>query len=207
MAAIKQLIGEPRPYFLTYCRPNPERLTTMALEQSSGHGLPVRFPIFADISICDRPFHQRRGFSQYDDITNAMQSFPSGHTANAFAAFTFLSLYLMAKLKAFSGRRTAFWKTICVVAPLAAAVVMATTVIVDRNHHVHDVLLSVPIGLLFGALAYKAQFRSLFNPRNNHIASMRSTDDKGGQEASTVGRNNVHEAWPNGTTDVEKPAH
>ena len=169
MSVIKQIIGELRPYFITYCKPNTERLNRIAQSLSIGQGKPVSFPIFVNISVCDAPFHERRTFSQYDDITNAMQSFPSGHTMNSFAAAGFLSLYLNAKLRSTENRRLHFWKTLLVFLPLLGAGIVACTVVVDRNHFAHDVVLSIPIGLFLANLAYLAEYQSLFDCRTNDI--------------------------------------
>ena len=118
---------------------------------------------------------------------DAMQSFPSGHTGNSFAAATFLALYLNAKLKAFSDYHTNFAKQMAIVAPLIGAGLIAAGMVVDRvssinpshstkssltgdqNHHATDVLLSILLGVLCGLLAYRAQYYSLFNYRNNHL--------------------------------------
>ena len=169
MSVIKQVIGELRPYFITYCKPNTERLNRIAQSLSTGQGRPVSFPIFVDISVCDAPFHERRTFSQYDDITNAMQSFPSGHTMNSFAAAGFLSLYLNAKFSSAENRRVHFWKSLLIFLPLLGAGTVACTVVVDRNHFAHDVVLSIPIGLFLATLVYRAQYRSLFDYRMNDI--------------------------------------
>ena len=62
----------------------------------------------------------------------ALQSWPSGHTMSCFAAATFLSLYLNAKLKAFSDYHTGFWKMILVLLPLLVASYVGMTLIVDH---------------------------------------------------------------------------
>lgn len=99
----------------------------------------------------------------------AMQSFPSGHTAESFFVGTFLALYLNAKLKAFSDYHTSFWKWLAVVFPLFGSCLIAGTLVIDRNHHVHDILLSVPWGVLVALLAYRSHYASIFNYRTNHL--------------------------------------
>ena len=98
-----------------------------------------------------------------------MQSFPSGHTSEAFFVGTFLALYLNAKLKAFSDYHTSFWKWLAVMLPLFGSCLIAGTLVVDRNHHVHDILLSIPGGVLIAMLAYRSHYASLFNYRTNHL--------------------------------------
>lgn len=98
-----------------------------------------------------------------------MQSFPSGHTSEAFFVGTFLALYLNAKLKAFSDYHTSFWKWLAVMFPLFGSCLIAGTLVVDRNHHVHDILLSIPWGVLVAFLAYRSHYASIFNYRTNHL--------------------------------------
>ena len=203
MAVIKQFVGELRPYFITWCKPVSSRLDAMLREPKAINQGPISFPIFATISVCDRPFNEQRTFSQYDDITNAMQSYPSGHTANSFAAACFLSLYLNAKLKAFADSQTHFWKAILVVAPLIAAAVIACSVIIDRNHHGHDVLLSIPIGVVFGLLAYRAQYRSLFRYQSNHIPWIRGFETRKNKKRLIIGRGDVYKEWPAKSLDSQ----
>ena len=199
MTVIKQFIGELRPYFITWCKPIPSRLNALLSETKAANLPPISFPIFATLSVCSRPFNGKRTFSQYDDITNAMQSYPSGHTANSFAAACFISLYLNAKLKAFAHKRSYFWKLVIVLAPLIAASVISSSVIIDRNHHTHDVLLSIPIGVIFGCLAYRAQYRSMFHSRTNHIPLLRSYEEARRithKRRSVIGRVDVYNEWP-----------
>lgn len=98
-----------------------------------------------------------------------MQSFPSGHTAESFFVGTFLALYLNAKLKGFSDYHTGFWKLLAVMLPLFGACYIAGTLVIDRNHHVHDILLSAPWGVLVAFLAYRSHYASVFNYRTNHL--------------------------------------
>lgn len=99
----------------------------------------------------------------------AMQSFPSGHTSESFFLGTFLALYLNAKLKAFSDFHTSFWKWLAVMLPLFGSCIFAGALVVDRNHHIHDILLSIPWGVLVAILAYRSHYASIFNYRTNHL--------------------------------------
>jgi diacylglycerol diphosphate phosphatase / phosphatidate phosphatase len=60
-----------------------------------------------------------------------MQSFPSGHTGSALSIGVFLTLYLNAKLKAFSDYQTSHWKMIVVLFPLIGAGCVAGLVVID----------------------------------------------------------------------------
>ena len=98
-----------------------------------------------------------------------MQSFPSGHTSESFFVGTFLALYLNAKLKAFSDYHTSFWKWLVVMFPLFGSCLLTGTLVVDRNHHMHDILLSIPWGVLIAFMAYRSHYASLFDYRTNHL--------------------------------------
>ena len=129
-----------------------------------------------------------------------MQSYPSGHTGNAFASGVFLALYLNAKLKAFSDYKTSFWKMMAVAAPIIGAMLIAGGLTIDhvsfysllpqlltlsslsqtatnlspQNHHDQDIIFSVPIGIFCAMLAYRAHYLSLFSYQTNHIPLLRS---------------------------------
>ena len=66
------------------------------------------------------------------ELKHALESFPSGHTASAFVAATYLALYLNAKLKAFSDYHTSLWKIVLVLLPLAGAGFVALSLTVDH---------------------------------------------------------------------------
>lgn len=38
-----------------------------------------------------------------------------------------------------------------------------------QNHHRHDILLSIPIGMIVGFLGYRTQYASVFDYRKNHL--------------------------------------
>ncbi|KAM0797391.1 hypothetical protein BDR22DRAFT_786961, partial [Usnea florida] len=145
--------GEFRPYFITVCRPvlSPPVMTEL-----------YPFRRFATPSDCSHVYPRRT-------IRMAMQSFPSGHTSASFFVGTFLALYLNAKLKAFSDYHTSFWKWLAVMLPLFASCLVAGSLVVDRNHHVHDILLSIPWGILVAFLAYRGHYASIFDYRTNHL--------------------------------------
>lgn len=96
----------------------------------------------------------------------ALQSFPSGHAATAFAGFTFLSLWLRARMyshhiihrdKGTAGsnaedaqypRHTHFLLSLLVILPLWAASVVALLVVRDHIHHWWDAVGGAVIGIL-----------------------------------------------------------
>ena len=72
--------------------------------------------------------------------------FEGEHSIQAFCVGVFLSLYLNAKLKAFSDYHTSSWKLIVVMIPLLGAILIAASVIMD---HVNAPLPLIGIKLLW----------------------------------------------------------
>ena len=58
-------------------------------------------------------------------ISHSMQSFPSGHSANSFAAAVFLTLYMNAKLKTIGDHASHYWTFLLTITPLVLASVLA----------------------------------------------------------------------------------
>lgn len=46
---------------------------------------------------------------------------------------------------------------------------LLTVVFLYQNHHFHDVVLSIPIGVLVGLLAYRTHYMSIFDYHTNHL--------------------------------------
>ena len=46
---------------------------------------------------------------------------------------------------------------------------LLTLALLHQNHHFHDVVLSIPIGVLVGLLAYRTHYVSIFNYHTNHL--------------------------------------
>lgn len=179
--------GEYRPFFITVCNPvlSPPNMTD-----------PFPFRRYVTTDSC-RPHPG----SPKHPLVFAMQSFPSGHTSESFFLGTFLALYLNAKLKAFSDYHTALWKWLAVTLPLLGACLVAGTLVVDRNHHAHDILLSVPWGVAVALLAYRAHYASVFDYRTNHLplpwsASRRSLHPTTPAPGTEQGDNLAAVAWP-----------
>ncbi|KAL6715043.1 hypothetical protein ACLMJK_007304 [Lecanora helva] len=165
---LKMYIGEFRPFFIAACNPDPVRLN--ALRQSLAPGLytPNAPRVFANPTFC-RGDPQASAAHNYKILRFSMTSFPSGHTSESFMAATFLALYLNAKLKPFGDFHTSFWKMMVVIGPVIGAMFIAGSLVTDRNHHHHDILLSIPIGVLVALLGYRTHYASLFDYRTNHL--------------------------------------
>lgn len=99
----------------------------------------------------------------------ARRSFPSGHTATAFAGLGFLALYLAGKTRAFSRAPArhggALWRVAVAAAPLLAAAVVGVSRTRDYHHNYSDVLAGAAVGAAAAAAAYFALYPSLLSRR------------------------------------------
>ncbi|KAI9678163.1 MAG: hypothetical protein M1817_006108 [Caeruleum heppii] len=153
---LKNYVGGFRPNFLDICRPDLSHTRGQGYEQ-----------IFFPISSCTG---MGKGLKEDNGlITYGLQSFPSGHTAAAFAAAVFLSLYVNAKFKCFADYSAHFWKYMVCLVPLIGAALISGGLWVDHHHHAHDLLGGLLIGLMTGVLAYRSSYASLLDPLTNHI--------------------------------------
>ena len=148
--ALKHLVGGMRPHFLSVCDPDPSLVR-------SGQGFEQ---MMFTRDIC-------RGKAK--DVNFAVTSFPSGHTASAFAGFGYLFLYLNAKLKVWSNYHPAFWKLALLYAPILGAVLIACSVVVDYNHNWYDAVAGGIIGIVMAFSAYRVVWASIWDFRYNHI--------------------------------------
>jgi diacylglycerol diphosphate phosphatase/phosphatidate phosphatase len=149
---IKWLIGGLRPHFLSVCKPNIN-----ITNYGSGTGFDG---LMYDRSVCTGDDNQ---------INDALESMPSGHSTAAFAGLVYCSLYLNAKLKIFANYRPQYWKFVLFYAPLLGAVLIAASLTVDHYHHWYDILAGSVIGTMFAVGAYRFQYASVWDFRFNHI--------------------------------------
>lgn len=126
---LKLFLGALRPYFLEVCRPPSNVLDNArnAFRSKPDHALTNL--IWASTSMCT---------GDPKDIRNAMESYPSGHTATAFTVGFFLALYLNSKTKAFADYQTGYWKMFIVIVPILGACLASSLVVIDgvREHNI-----------------------------------------------------------------------
>ncbi|KAF2757028.1 putative lipid phosphate phosphatase 1 [Pseudovirgaria hyperparasitica] len=169
---LKCLIGGLRPHFLAVCKPNitPAMIAIATDPNADPSGSPLTGNglggIMFDRSICT---------GDNDQIDDALESFPSGHTTAAFAGFVFLSLYLNAKLKLFSNHHTPMWALILVFAPILGAVLIGGALTIDEYHNWYDVVAGAIIGTMFAFAAYRMVYAAVWDFRFNHVPLIRGT--------------------------------
>jgi len=145
----KILIGGLRPNFLQICQPD--------ITKAHGQGY---YGLYFDHSICT---------GDIKNVYDALESFPSGHSSAALAGLLYVSLYLNAKLKLWGDMYPRAWKLFVVFSPILAATVLSLTRLLDYTHHWYDILAGAVIGITFAFACYRMQYRSIFNPENNHM--------------------------------------
>ena len=151
---IKLVIGGLRPHFLTVCDPQIDGV------QGMGYGR-----LYFDTSVCrDHTDPKRR-----DEIANAMQSFPSGHSIAAWAGLLYLSLYFNAHLKIFSNYHPSYWKLLLFVTPMLAATLIVGSLLLDMSHNWYDIVLGSVLGAVMAILSYRMCFAAVWDFRFNHI--------------------------------------
>lgn len=151
---IKLVIGGLRPHFLTVCDPQIDGV------QGMGYG-----GLYFDTSVCrDHADPKRR-----DEIANAMQSFPSGHSIAAWAGLLYLSLYFNAHLKIFSNYHPSYWKLLLFVTPMLAATLIVGSLLLDMSHNWYDIVLGSVLGAVMAILSYRMCFAAVWDFRFNHI--------------------------------------
>lgn len=151
---IKLVIGGLRPHFLAVCDPQIDGV------QGIGYG-----KLYFDTSVCrDHTDSKRR-----DEIANAMQSFPSGHSIAAWAGLFYLSLYFNAHLKIFSNYHPSYWKLLLFVAPMLAATLIVGSLTLDMSHNWYDIIVGSALGVVMAILSYRMCFAAVWDFRFNHI--------------------------------------
>jgi diacylglycerol diphosphate phosphatase/phosphatidate phosphatase len=134
----KNFIGRPRPDFIARCQP-PEDAADPLLGLST-------------IDICTQ--------TDLELLYDGMKSFPSGHSAYAFAGMAFVTFYLAGKLQVFDRRGFVFKPLICML-PLIGASLVAISRLTDYRHHWEDVLVGSLLGTILAYFAYRMYYPSL----------------------------------------------
>ena len=122
------------------------------------------------------------------DVSDAFQSFPSGHTSTAFCGLGYLSLYLfsLAFTGSFKTREMAQsyhvnqgWKTVLCLLPIGLAIWIGLTRIVDYFHNFDDVSIGAFLGMAVCYLTFQLHcawhFRTL--DRAASVAPISQEDD------------------------------
>lgn len=169
---VKLVVPGMRPHFLTVCDPQIGPNTV-------GEGYRR---MYFTTEICRDHADKKR----QDEIANALQSFPSGHSVAAWAGLFYLSLYLNAHLKIFSNYHPSYWKLLVFVTPLIAATLIVGSLTLDMSHNWYDILAGSLIGIFMAILSYRMCFASVWDFRWNHVPLKRGAN-RGHEEVLGMG--------------------
>eukprot|EP01023_Acetabularia_acetabulum_P012585 TRINITY_DN15892_c0_g1_i2.p3 TRINITY_DN15892_c0_g1~~TRINITY_DN15892_c0_g1_i2.p3 ORF type:complete len:188 (-),score=23.02 TRINITY_DN15892_c0_g1_i2:88-651(-) len=153
--SFKALAGRPRPNYFHRCFPDGQ-------ETYDENNLPV----------C------QGGRQVSNDI---MRSFPSGHTSWSTSGLGFLSLFLLAKLRAFDGGSGHGWKLVVGLFPLVCAGMIAISRVRDYYHHWEDVVAGFLLGIFCAYCSYRQHYPGVMDTRDAgipHFARRQTTSTK-----------------------------
>lgn len=148
---LKTIIGGFRPHFLDVCDPDPAQFGN-----GSGYG-----GIYFSTDICRT--------TDKHLLKQAMTSFPSGHAVCAWSGLGFLFFYINGKLKPWSNYRPMAWEIALTLLPILGALLLSCSVLVNANHHGHDVVVGSIIGFLSAMAVYRTYYAAIWDWRFNHI--------------------------------------
>lgn len=169
---IKLVIGGLRPHFLAVCDPQTSNKTGTGFNG-----------VYYDITVCrDYNTPHRR-----DEIANAMQSFPSGHSTAAWAGLFYLSIYLNAHLKIMANYHASYWKLLVFLTPMLAATLLVGALTLDASHNWYDIVVGSLIGVAMAIIAYRMCFAAVWDFRYNHIPLSRDRLAAFGYGAAELG--------------------
>ncbi|KAF8858904.1 PAP2-domain-containing protein [Acephala macrosclerotiorum] len=149
---LKHFVGGFRPHYIDVCQPDLTLLTNLNVSTNTTWWMsPVA---------CT---------GNRKAVYEALRGLPSGHAASSFAAAVFLSLYLNAKLKLFSDFAPRTLGLAGLVTPLLLASLMSGSQYVTHQHHAHEILVGILIGVVAGICSYRLRYAAIFDFRYNHI--------------------------------------
>lgn len=146
---LKHFVGGFRPNYMDTCKPDMNRMVVDMEHQTYW---------FSPTACTDARL-----------INRSLQGFPSGHAGSIFAAGAFLTLYFNAKLKVFSDHAPDFWALMVTMIPLLGASLLSGSMYITHQHHAHEIVFGMLIGTVFGTLAFRTCYASIFDFRYNHI--------------------------------------
>jgi len=135
--ALKVSVARPRPNFVFSCWPDGKPV----LRQET---------TFGGYAVCS---------ADASTENEHRKSFPSGHASVSASGLGYLSFYLLAQTRAFTGNGHA-WRIVVSLLPALTAVLVGVTRVIDYWHHPTDVV----VGLLIGFGIAWAMFRQLYPP-------------------------------------------
>lgn len=155
---IKISAGRPRPDYFNRCFPSVNLTDSSAIHQKIDSLSPMNFA--CEVSSLEG------GTSPYSTrfIKDGRKSFPSGHSSFSWMVFTFTSLYVWGKTKAFTKNfRHESYRFVSGFVFLIFPLFVSISRTQDYRHHWQDVLVGSIIGILSSYIAYRLYYPELNN--------------------------------------------
>jgi len=153
---LKKTIGGLRPHFLSVCEP----VIPQGVVGSGFQNL-----MYTVEQVCT---------GNKDDIDNALESFPSGHSQIAWSGLGYLAIYLFTHTRLQSrSRRPSHWKMLFTMAPVLLATYLTSTLVLGYHHSGYDVIFGSLIGIVTSLLGYRSVFMSVHHRDWNYIPTRR----------------------------------
>ncbi|KAF9103656.1 hypothetical protein BGX27_010482 [Mortierella sp. AM989] len=144
---LKVTVGKHRPDFLDRCQP---ALNGATLTQDEPLHLWTH-------DVCTQTDHAI--------LKDGYRAFPSGHSSTSFAGLFYLSLWLGGKMHPFD-RRGYSLKSVILVVPIVAAMLVAISRVQDYRHSAIDITWGAIIGIIFAIFAYHQYYPSITATRS-----------------------------------------
>ncbi|KAG0311915.1 hypothetical protein BGZ97_011560 [Linnemannia gamsii] len=146
---VKVTVGKHRPDFIDRCKP---MLNGVSITRDE----PLKL---WKVDVCTTTDH-----SVFKD---GMRSFPSGHASTSFAGLTYLTLWLAGKMHVFD-RKGYSLKSVILMIPILAAMLVTISRIEDDRHSAPDVGWGTFIGIFFAFFSYH-QYYPAITRSHSHI--------------------------------------
>jgi diacylglycerol diphosphate phosphatase/phosphatidate phosphatase len=109
-------------------------------------------------------------------LRTAMTGFPSGHSATAFAGFTFLFLWMNAKLKVWANYQPSLYWLALLLCPILGAILIAGSLTIDMAHHWYDIVGGAVLGFALAVMVYRVLYAAVWDWRYNHVPLRRDRE-------------------------------
>lgn len=147
--SIKSGVGRPRPDYFNRCFPNIDLNNDTAVQMKID-SLGLEFACEAD------------GTYSKHFVKDGRKSFPSGHSSIIWLCFTYTSLYIWGKTRAFTKRyKHESWRFCSGLLLLLYPLYVSISRTQDYRHHYQDVLVGSLIGIICAYTSYKLYYPCL----------------------------------------------
>ncbi|KAB8345902.1 hypothetical protein FH972_022957 [Carpinus fangiana] len=167
---VKNAVGRPRPDLLARCNPAPDTPRDRLV----------------GIEVCLTDGQGRASRGDHHLLHDGWRSFPSGHSSFAFSGLGYLSLFLVAQLRA-AHHATPLPVALLALGPVLGALMIAISRTEDYRHDVWDVTAGSLLGLLGAWIGWRRYFPAVgsavpYTPAAQGLGGKGRRDEEEGEE-------------------------